>query len=174
MGNPPFIGSSKLSESQKEDRLSLFNQNGGELDYVACWYKKSFLYIDKTNIECAFVSTNSICQGQQVYPLWKELIDLGLKINFAYKSFVWTSEAYDTATVTCVIIGFSLFDRKEKKLFSNNKYEIVNNINAYLLPFKNVFIRKQRQPITSNVPIVIKGFQPTDNGYLRLINISYT
>ncbi len=168
MGNPPFIGSSKLSESQKEDRLSLFNQNGGELDYVACWYKKSFLYIDKTNIECAFVSTNSICQGQQVYPLWKELIDLGLKINFAYKSFVWTSEAYDTATVTCVIIGFSLFDRKEKKLFSNNKYEIVNNINAYLLPFKNVFIRKQRQPITSNVPIVIKGFQPTDNGYLIL------
>ena len=168
MGNPPFVGSSKLLDPQKVDRNSLFDKNGGELDYVACWYKKSYLYIKDTKIECAFVSTNSICQGQQVYPLWKDLMDNGLKINFAYKSFDWTSEASASATVSCVIIGFSLFDRKEKRLYSNNKYEIVKNINAYLIASDNIFIKKQRNPLTSNVPIVIKGFQPTDNGYLIL------
>lgn len=168
MGNPPFIGSSKLTEEQKEDRENIFWENWWELDYVACRYKKSINYIEGTNIECAFVSTNSICQWQQVFPLRKPLFDKWLKINFAHKSFVRASEASWSAKVVCIIVWFSLKDREIKKLYNNNEFKKVDNINAYLLPMKNIFIEKSKTPLFKNAPIVIKWFQPTDNWNLIL------
>ena len=169
MGNPPFVGSSRLSDEQKNDRAQIFSNinNSGELDYVACWYKKAAEYIKSTRIRCAFVSTNSICQGQQVLPLWKDLFDNGIIINYAYTTFVWDSEATEKAHVYCIIVGFSMYPSKHTMLFNGNDRSIVNNINGYLVSAPNIFIDKRRTPIC-DVPNVIKGFQPTDNGYLTL------
>ena len=168
MGNPPFVGNSRLSDEQKRDRDQIFMSNGGELDYVCCWYKKASEYISESNIRCAFVSTNSICQGQQVFPLWKPLFDSGIHFDFAYKTFVWDSEASIKAHVYCVIIGFSKdVQNNHCKLFDGENMIIVKHINAYLVPADNVFIYKRKQPL-QNVPTVIKGFQPTDNGNLIL------
>lgn len=104
IGNPPFVGNSRLTDSQKASRARIFEDKGGELDYVCCWYKKAADYITSTPIKCAFVSTNSICQGQQVTPLWKPLFESGLHIDFAYKTFIWDSEASLTAHVYCIIL----------------------------------------------------------------------
>lgn len=167
MGNPPFVGSARLNAEQKVDRDSIFNGNGGELDYVACWYKKAVDFIENKPVLCAFVSTNSICQGQQVSPLWKDVFNSGIEIIFAHKTFKWDSEANDGAQVYCVIVGFARNYRKEKVLFDNNKSLVVNNINGYLLNAPNAFIEKTRKPLC-NIPIAIKGFQPTDDGNLIL------
>lgn len=168
MGNPPFVGSARLSEKQKEERNIIFEGNGGELDYVSCWYKKATEFIEDYCIRCAFVSTNSICQGQQVKPLWEPLFEMGVHIDFAYRTFIWDSDATIKAHVYCVIIGFSKMNLKKKYIIDNNSNCIeVENINGYLTDAPNVFISKSRTPIC-DVPIVIKGFQPTDNGYLIL------
>ena len=169
MGNPPFVGNARLNESQKEERNRLFDERSGELDYVCCWYKLAAEYITDTNIRCAFVSTNSICQGQQVAPLWKPLFEDGLHIDFAYRTFIWDSETNLVAHVYCVIIGFSKSkDIKEKFIFEGSRRNKVEHINGYLLAFEDVFITKTNKPIFGDVPRVIKGFQPTDNGYLIL------
>lgn len=167
MGNPPFVGSARLTVTQKTDRDYIFSGNGGELDYVACWYKKAVDFIENKPILCAFVSTNSICQGQQVAPLWKDIFNSGVEIIFAHKTFKWDSEATDGAQVYCIIVGFARNYRKGKVLFDNNKPLIVNNINGYLLNAPNAFIEKTRKPLC-DIPIAIKGFQPTDDGNLIL------
>ncbi|MBE6902459.1 MAG: SAM-dependent DNA methyltransferase [Ruminococcaceae bacterium] len=167
MGNPPFIGSARLSEEQKKDRETIFESKGGELDYVACWYKKAADYIGDLSVKCAFVSTNSICQGQQVYPLWNELMASGIRIDFAHRTFRWDSEASVKAHVYCIIIGFSRCGKEKCRLYDNGIYSLVDNINGYLVAAPSVFIEKRRLPL-SDVPVVIKGFQPTDNGYLIL------
>lgn len=166
-GNPPFIGNSNLTGPQKEDRSSVFGKDGGVLDYVACWHKKTADFMRGNTIRAAFVSTNSICQGQQVEPLWRPLFDDGIRIDFAYRPFVWNSEATDEAHVHVVIVGFSRQNVKPRLLFDGNERREVENINAYLSPASNVFITKRRLPL-SPVPQVIKGFQPTDNGNLVL------
>lgn len=169
MGNPPFVGNARLNESQKEERNRLFDERSGELDYVCCWYKLAAEYITDTNIRCAFVSTNSICQGQQVAPLWKPLFEDGLHIDFAYRTFIWDSEANLVAHVYCVIIGFSKSKNiKEKFIFEGSRRNKVEHINGYLISAEDVFITKTNKPIFGDVPRVIKGFQPTDNGYLIL------
>lgn len=169
MGNPPFVGNARLNESQKEERNRLFDERSGELDYVCCWYKLAAEYITDTNIRCAFVSTNSICQGQQVAPLWKPLFEDGLHIDFAHRTFIWDSETNLVAHVYCVIIGFSKSkDIKEKFIFEGSRRNKVEHINGYLLASEDVFITKTNKPIFGDVPRVIKGFQPTDNGYLIL------
>lgn len=167
MGNPPFVGSARLSDEQKSDRNIIFDGKGGELDYVACWYKKAADYIVDLPINCAFVSTNSICQGQQVYPMWKNLMDSGIKIDFAHRTFIWDSEANIKAHVHCVIIGFSRNEKEKCKLYDNGSVLLTDNINGYLVAAPNIFVEKRRLPL-SDVPVVIKGFQPTDNGYLIL------
>ena len=168
MGNPPFVGNARLTDEQKQDRLLIFgNEMCGDLDYVACWYKKAADYIKDTPIFCAFVSTNSICQGQQVLPLWKSLMESALVINFALRTFKWENEAYNSAAVFCIIVGFSYCADKKKVIFDNEKIIDAKNINGYLLDAPNIFIEKRRLPIF-NVPVAIKGFQPTDNGYLIL------
>lgn len=169
MGNPPFVGSSRLSDEQKHDRNTIFNGKGGELDYVACWYKKAADYIDCCFIKCAFVSTNSICQGQQVFPLWSTLIDSGIRIDFAHRTFIWDNESKESASVYCVIIGFSRCQNSKCLIFDNNMVTVVNNINGYLLDAPNIFVEKRRKPI-SKVPEVIYGFKPADHGMLILNN----
>ena len=109
LGNPPFVGAQYMTKEQKNDLMSLFpnNKHSGELDFVAGWYKKAADFIKNTNTHCAFVSTNSITQGEQVSALWKDLFADGLKFDFAYRTFRWDSEANIKAHVHCVIIGFS-------------------------------------------------------------------
>ena len=109
MGNPPFVGARLMSKSQKSDVLSVFGnlKSAGNLDYVSCWYKKAADFMKGTNVRAALVSTNSITQGEQVANLWKPLMESGLHIDFAWRTFIWDSEANQKAHVHCVIVGFS-------------------------------------------------------------------
>ena len=167
MGNPPFVGYSNHSAEQQKDRASLFGKVK-TVDYVACWYKKAADYISNLPIYCAFVSTNSICQGQQVQPIWEPLFQSGIHIDFAWQSFVWSSEASDQAHVYVVIVGFSRFKNKERVLFlKNGNRVLVENINGYLQNGISVFIKKRNNPL-SPVPAMIAGGKPTDGGYLLL------
>lgn len=165
IGNPPFLGARIMNKYQKEDMLCVFGKikKLGDLDYVSAWYKKAYDYIDGTRIKVAFVSTNSITQGEQVPILWK-LLD-NLKIHFAYRTFKWDSEASDKANVHCVIIGFATFDIKEKILFYNDTFKKVKNINSYLLDAKDVYIESRNKPIC-NVPNMDSGSMPNDGGFL--------
>lgn len=171
MGNPPFSGARLMNIDQKKDMNLIFGKISGvgNLDYVSAWYKKACQYIDRTNIECAFVSTNSIAQGEQVAILWEPLSrEHNLYINFAYQSFVWDSEASMKAHVHCVIIGFSKIERKEKYLYSSDSMlKKSGNINSYLLQGPDVFISSRKDQI-SNVPNMVFGSMPNDGGNLLL------
>jgi len=167
MGNPPFIGYSNHGEEQKQDRAAIFGKDGGVLDYVACWYKKSADYIGNHPVFCAFVSTNSICQGQQVEPLWKPLFDEGIQISFAHRTFVWNNEATNMAHVHVVIVGFSRQQKENKLLYHGGGIKRVGNINAYLVDAPNAFVQRRADPMCS-VPPMVRGCQPTDGGNLLL------
>ena len=124
-------------------------KNNGELDYVACWYKKAADYIENTSIECAFVSTNSICQGQQVFPLWNAFVYSMVFILILHiRTFRWDSEASIKAHVHCVIVGFSVIapNTKEKRIFDNGTVKKLKISMAYLLNAHNVFIAKRKAP----------------------------
>ena len=177
MGNPPFVANAgrvsaaqshskaMLSKEQKEDKRKLFGQHGGVLDYVCCWYKKAAIYMKNTTIKAAFVSTDSIVQGQQVYPLWNNLFTDGIHINFAYRSFKWGNEASNEAIVFVVIIGFSYIDNSDKLIFTHDGIKQVDNINAYLLDTDNVLIKSRTKPI-SDMPKMISGGKPVEGGNL--------
>lgn len=171
IGNPPFIGARIMNKEQTDDLKKVFGSvtGLGNLDYVAGWYEKASQYIDGTNIKCAFVSTNSITQGQQVPILWKHLAEQhNIIINFAYRTFNWNSEAKDKAAVHCVIVGFSQIDNKNKKLYiSDGQIAIANNINGYLLDAPNIFIENRRKPL-SNSPKMVFGSMANDGGNLFL------
>ena len=167
MGNPPFVGYSNHSAEQQKDRASLFGKVK-TVDYVACWYKKAADYISNLPIYCAFVSTNSICQGQQVQPIWEPLFNSGIHIDFAWQTFVWSSEASIQAHVYVVIIGFSRFRDERRSLFLKDGSETKSeNINGYLQSAPNVFIIKRSKPICP-APSMFAGGKPTDGGYLLL------
>lgn len=171
IGNPPFIGARLMTSEQKKELKDVFGEliGVGNLDYVAGWYGKTAQFINQSNIKCAFVSTNSITQGQQVPILWKYLMErYNIVINFAYRTFDWNSEAKDKAAVHCVIIGFSQVNNKDKKIYvSDEQIELVNNINGYLLDAPNVFIENRRAPL-SEVPKMKFGSMPNDGGNLIL------
>ena len=169
MGNPPFVGARLMNTEQKEDVDELFNglKGNGNLDYVSCWYKKSSHYIKNTDVECALVSTNSICQGMQTSLLWKSLIEDGIKINFAHTTFVWDSEASIKAHVHCVIVGFSYQERQTKTIFSTQHQRIVANINPYLIDAETCFIEDRKKAICK-VPPMVFGSMPNDGGNLTL------
>ena len=172
LGNPPFVGARIMSETQKAELMNIFQDtpNNGNLDYVTCWYKKAANYIQGTAIECAFVSTNSICQGEQVAILWKPLMEQqGIKINFAHQTFKWSNEAKGKAAVYCIIVGFSLYDRAKKQLFT---YETVTSapqphevkkINGYLIDAETIFIESRTMPLC-DVPEIGIGNKPIDDG----------
>lgn len=174
IGNPPFVGANSVSKSQKEELLDLFGKksNAGILDYVSGWYAKAANLIEQSQIKCAFVSTNSITQGEQVSVLWEYLSSKGVFIDFGYKSFVWNSEAKDKAKVHCVIIGFSLKNNGEKIIFDKDSKLIVESITPYLTEGKMIFVGRMNNPI-SLVEGITKGCQPTDGGNLIIEEEDY-
>lgn len=161
IGNPPFLGFTYMSNEQKLDLQVLFPKKKN-LDYVCCWYKKAYDYIKDTNIECAFVSTNSIVQGETVARMWE---DIPVHINFAYRTFIWTSESKSSAHVHCVIIGFSMIDKQNKLLFTDGQYQKVKYINKYLMEAPDILIQSINKPLSNSKPMVY-GNKPADGGYL--------
>ena len=169
LGNPPFLGQAMQSKEQSNDVSSLFDglSNAGKLDYVAGWFKKAADYSKGTNIRCAFVSSNSICQGESVGSLWKILSEAGCVINFAYTTFLWDSEASDKAGVMCVIVGFSMFEDGHKKvLFSADGPIFASHINGYLKSAPDVWIKNRKKCINRRGCKVTQGSQPMENGQL--------
>lgn len=167
IGNPPFLGANSVSKVQKAELLDIFGSksNAGILDYVGGWYGKAAELVENTATRCAFVSTNSITQGEQVSILWTKLLNHGMNINFAHKSFVWNSEAKDKAAVHCVIIGFSSQKDEKSSLFDGELREEVSSISPYLIEGGMVFVGRMNKPLSSVEPIT-KGCQPTDGGHL--------
>lgn len=166
MGNPPFIGGMIMSKEQKAELKEVIGKikGVGELDYVSGWYKKALDYMQGTTIETAFVSTNSIVQGQQAVTLWKSLLSSKININFAYKTFIWDSEAKEKAHVHCVIISFSFRNRKIKIIYDESgNPKVARNINSYLMDQDNIFIESRSLPL--NAPRKIRfGSMPRDGG----------
>lgn len=174
MGNPPFVGYSLQSKSQKEDILSIYvDENGkpyktaGKIDYVAGWYFKAAKLMQDTSIRTAFVSTNSITQGEQVAGVWKPLYDrFGVHIDFGYRTFRWDSEASLKAHVHCVIVGFSVApNNKMPQLYRNGIVQKVDCINPYLIEAPIIFFNSRSKPLC-NVPAMITGNRPADGGHL--------
>lgn len=168
MGNPPFVGFKFAEKSQKEDMQIVFKDSikPSLLDYVCCWYKKAAEYIQGTTCEIAYVSTNSISQGQMAGDLWTLLQNkYDVIINFAWRSFVWNSESGNTASVHVVIISFSCMPRKTKILFSENTYKKVSNISPYLIEGENILVTSRKKPLCS-VPEISMGNQAMDGGNL--------
>ena len=167
IGNPPFVGARMMAETQKQDMIYVFGpkwKNVGDLDYVCCWYKKAAdLMSTNKNIRTAFVSTNSICQGEQVAYLWERLFDNGILINFAHRTFQWDSEATIKAHVHCVIVGFSYKNIEPRIIFDGDRAVSANNINAYLLDAPDVFIGSRETPLC-DVPAIGIGNKPIDGG----------
>lgn len=173
MGNPPFVGYSLQSKEQKSDILSIYvdekgkpYKTAGKIDYVAGWYYKAAKLMQNTPIRTAFVSTNSITQGEQVVGVWKPLFEqFGIHIDFAYQTFRWDSEASAKAHVHCVIVGFSVaVNTNSKKLFIGDKLHLSNNINAYLMDAPNVFIESRNTPL-NGVLSMSSGGKPVEGGY---------
>lgn len=168
MSNPPFIGRRYRTSEQIEDVSKFFNYK--DIDYVACWYKVAAKYMKKNpSIETAFVSTNSICQGEQVSALWKELLlEDNIYINFAFKTFIWDSEASVKAHVYCIIVGFSFKNNiGNKYIYENNNKIPVNNINGYLIDADNIFIENRSTPLC-DVPVMKNGNVPLDGDALKI------
>ena len=172
MGNPPFVGYAYQTKDQKDDLRTLLKGFGNNIDYVAGWYYKASQLIKNNKTKCAFVSTNSITQGEQVTAIWKPLFDkFGIHFDFVYRTFRWDSEASMKAQVHCVIIGFSSCNcQREKLIYLNNNQTIsADNINGYLLNAPTIFIEKKTKPLC-NVPQIIRGSSPIDDGNLLLTN----
>lgn len=173
LGNPPFVGGKMMNKQQREDIAIVAKNvsNYGLLDYVCAWYIKAVNFIKNMKIKVAFVSTNSITQGEQVSVLWQYLLDNDAKIHFAHRTFKWTNEARGKAAVYCVIIGFATFDIKDKRLFdyetpTSKPQEIpVKNINPYLIDYDDLIISRRQNPI-SDIPEMNFGNMPLDGGNL--------
>ncbi len=174
--NPPYIGYSLQTKSQKDDIRAIYvDENGkpyksaGKIDYVAGWFFKAAQYMKGTHIKTTFVSTNSVCQGEQVAAIWKPLYErFHINIDFAWRSFEWESESIKKAVVYCVIVGFSDYnDHKLHTIFDGDTKKETSNINPYLVSGDTVFIESRRIPICK-VPEMVRGSQPTDNGNLIL------
>ena len=168
IGNPPFVGARLMSEKQKQDVIDIFGanwKNVGNLDFVCCWYKKAAeLMKSNPQVRAALVSTNSICQGEQVANLWQKLFDDGVKINFAHRTFRWDSEASLKAHVHCVIIGFSYQRVKQSFIFDGDRKTEAENINAYLTDAPDVFVSSRQHPLFQ-VPEIGIGNKPIDGGH---------
>ena len=174
MGNPPFVGYSLQSKGQKEDILSVYvdekgkpYKTAGKIDYVSGWYFKAAQLMQGTDIRTAFVSTNSITQGEQVAGVWKPLYDrFGIHIDFAHRTFRWDSEASIKAHVHCVIVGFSPApNQAPKRIYTMERYQEAENINPYLLDAPNAFVDSRNKPIC-DVPLMTTGNRPADGGHL--------
>lgn len=174
MGNPPFSGYAFQTDEQKSDLRSLSVNLPANVDYVAGWYYKTAKYLEIASpncakrIRCAFVSTNSFCQGEQIASVWEGLVRrFNLKIQFAYTTFKWVTDTRGGATVHCVIIGFGKENLPKKWLFVGSEKKEVMHINPYLLPAEDIFITKRNVPLFC-VSEMKRGSQATDDGNLIL------
>jgi len=180
LGNPPFVGARMMNETQKKEITQVveaeattplrYENMADNLDYVTAWYFKAARYIIGTRIPVGFVSTNSICQGEQVAPLWDTLIhDYGMEINYAYRTFKWSNAAKGKAAVHCVIVGFSVAGTKRGKKIIVDGENIVEvaNISPYLVDAPSIIIQPQKKPLC-DVPEMKFGSQPRDGGYFVL------
>ena len=176
IGNPPFVGYVYRSKKQTLAQESVFGsevKGWKKLDFVSSWFYKAAVFTKNTTIQTGLVSTNSITMGEQVAILWQPLIDIGIQINFAHRTFSWNNDAKGKAAVHCVIIGFCYQERKEKYLFNYPDIKgepqklIVKNINPYLIDAPNIVITNRTKPLCS-ISIMTKGNQPTDGGNLLL------
>jgi hypothetical protein len=176
LGNPPFIGSKIMKQSQRDQIVKLYENTDGNgvLDYVSGWYIKAAKFIQDTGIKVGFVSTNSIVQGEQTSILWGQMLSkYNIKIHFAHRTFKWSNEAKGNAAVYCVIIGFANFDTANKSIFEyedirGSAHEIkVKNVNPYLVDAKDVIIKKNSNSICK-APKIKFGNQPIDGGFLLL------
>lgn len=174
IGNPPFLGKKEQTVDQKKDlKLASRIETGtGTLDYVTGWYFKAAEYIQNTNIRCAFVSTNSITQGEQVPIFWSHMNKHGIHIDFAHRTFNWTNDAKGRAAVHCVIIGFSRNSGIQKAIYDYENVRgdahkiLVNNVNYYLVDAPNALIESRSKPICRDVSQMVKGCEATDDGNL--------
>ena len=176
IGNPPFVGYTFQTERQKEDLKIVASNMSKNIDYVVGWYVKAGQFIKGTQTKCAFVSTNSITQGEQVAEVWKPLFEkCNIQFDFAYRTFIWDSESAQKAHVHCVILGFSDRNSSQKPKFIFDEGEIkqmVDVINPYLIEAPIVFIEKRKAPLC-NVSKINKGSQPTDGGNLIISSEDY-
>jgi hypothetical protein len=169
LGNPPYLGAHLQSINQKKDIDYVFEgiKTVKKLDYIACWFYKGANYIRFSLNKMAFVSTNSICQGEQVNILWPKIILNSCEIFFAHQSFLWKNNAKGTAAVFCVVVGISGIKGSKKFLFSQNHASLVENISPYLINASNTIVGS-RNTALSNLPLMMRGSSPVDGGHLIL------
>ncbi len=172
-GNPPFVGSSLRTKEQTSDmEANAFagQKKWGKVDYCGAWHHIAANYMSiNRSIKSAFVSTNSICQGEQVEPMWRSLFEGGIRIAFAWRTFIWDSEASDKAHVHCVIVGFSFENSGSCLLFEEEGIEVnVPHINGYIYPSPNVFIRSRGRAVDDHHLLMTQGSKPVDGGELIL------
>lgn len=175
MGNPPYLGTRNQKREHKEDMTFVLGQikNYKTLDYIACWFYKASLFSIEFNVSYSFVTTNSICQGDQVFTTWTNvLLNWKLEIFFAHQSFKWTNNAKSNAGVTVLIIGVRNTSNKPKYIYNNGIVKIANNINPYIVDGPNLVISRMSKSV-SNFPKMIKGSIPADGGHLILDENEY-
>ena len=167
MGNPPFVGTNYLSNEQRADMDFVWDgSERGKLDFVSCWYVRAAEFAEKGQTRCAFVSTNSVVQGEQATSLWKRVFSHGMKIDFAHRTFRWDNESFEKAHVHCVIVGFSSTTASslEKTIFDEDGIaHPARNINQYLLDAPSLLIEESSRPLC-DVPQIVRGSQATDDG----------
>lgn len=169
VGNPPYLGSRYQKENHRQDMKFVLKSINDykRLDYITCWFYKGVEYIKDKNAKVAFVSTNSICQGEQVTPIWSNLLKNGIEIGFCYKSFTWKNNAKGNAGVTVIIVGLRNISKQDKFIFDDNVKQSVKEINGYLQAEDNLYLKSRRIPI-SKIQNITRTNPALDNGYLLL------
>lgn len=169
IGNPPYLGARLQDAEQKKDMDFVFSKfkKYRDLDYISCWIYKGAIYISGLNAKCAFVTTNSICQGQQVPLIWPHILSLNVEIDFAHQSFKWTNNAKGNAGVTVIIVGLRNISNAPKFIFTDNFRKVAKNINPYLLDGSNTVVSARSKPL-SKFPEMKFGNMPNDGGGLIL------
>ncbi|MBR0249874.1 MAG: hypothetical protein IJQ77_02225 [Synergistaceae bacterium] len=172
ISNPPFLGYSNQTSKQKEEVKHVFGDDfdkAGKLDYVAGWYYKASEFMQGNATHAAFVSTNSICQGEQTCYVWKPLIrKFGMHIDFAHQEFKWYNEAKEQAQVQVIVVGISHADEPgtPRRIYDSEGVSYCRNINAYLIAGPYVFAEARDECISENAPLMRAGGKPTDGGHL--------
>ena len=169
IGNPPYLGARLQDAEQKKDMRIVFSGKNGynNMDYISCWFFKAKGYIKGFNAKCAFVTTNSVCQGEQVALMWPTILSDNIEIDFAYQSFKWTNNAKGNAGVTVIILALRNVSDAPKYLFIDNFKKLAKNINLYLTDATNIIVTGRSKPI-SKFPEMSFGSMPNDKGYLLL------
>lgn len=167
LGNPPYLGSRNQDKEQKDDMKFVFTKDYKSLDYVSCWFYLGAKYIEGLNAQIALVSTNSVCQGEQVALTWPRILNDKIEIGFAYQSFKWTNNAKGNAGVTVIIVALRNVSNKPKYLFNDGLKKEALNVSSYLTNSKSIYIKRTTSPI-SNFPTAVFGNMPNDGGNLLL------